>query len=322
MKNPKSIAATGLLALSLSAALYGCGAPESPTPAPTVPPATATLAPPTETPLPPSPTAPQPTATIAAPVDTPTPESLGPGGMSITGPAADLMAKSSAAMKALTSYHFTIQNTVNRIGGSQAVNGEGDFQAPDKRRITMKITAQGNTEIITIGNDMFFKMPGSQSYTALSGPANPLGSLGAASTTQDTTAIAQASESADIVGDEQVEGADTTHIKFTYDVDKALALGMQNGPATASTPGPVASLGKANGEMWIEKSTGYMRKLTISSAVPDTAAGSGTPAANGTSVVQVVFSKFNEPVNPPIERPANVTSPDGSPLSPDSTPTP
>lgn len=316
MNKLRSTAATALLALSLSAGLYGCGGPEpTPTvvPTPTLPPPTATSVPPTDTPAPPSPT----TAPTVAIQSTPTTAATS-GGMTITGPAADLLVKSAAAMKAATSYHFAITTTVSGAAGGQAVGGEGDFQAPDKRRMVMQITPQGATEIITIGNDVYFKMPGSESYMSLGGAANPMANLGSASATQDVSAFARSMESAEIVGDEQVDGVDTTHIKFTYDVDKAVAATT---PTSASTPAPASSgsLGKADGEMWIEKSTGYVRKMTISSAVPDSAAGQGTPTTGGTSVVQATYSKFNEPVNPAIEKPANVVGPGGLPLT---TPTP
>jgi hypothetical protein len=219
--------------------------------------------------------------------------------MTVTGPAADLLIKSVHAMQGVTSYHFTIENTVARMAGPTTAKGEGDYSAPDKRRVSVNITPAGPTDLIIIGKDMYFKMPGSEQYTVLGGSSNPLGSFGAAGTTQDPAIIAQSMESADVVGDETVDSVGTTHIKFTYDIDKALDLSIQSsGLGQNSANG---KLGKTSGEIWIEKSTGYVRKIKI-----DTTQG-GTPGTDAGSVL-ATYSKFNEPVNPPIDRPQDVTN--------------
>src|SRR5205823_5183008 len=121
----------GLLLLAVTVpGLYGCGGTEA-TPTP-IPP-TDTVAPPTDTPAPPPPT--------TAPSSATTPSSSSTGGGAtggLTGPAADLLTKSQAAMKGVTSLHYTL--TTAATGGSQGFNGEGDYAAPDKARITISET--------------------------------------------------------------------------------------------------------------------------------------------------------------------------------------
>lgn len=296
MKRPSNAAATAVLGFALVLSLAGCGDP-APTATPIIP--TATTDPPTATPIPPSPTPVPPTPTFDAPGATATVMSTRPSGMTVTGPAADLLIKSVHVMQGVTSYHFTLETTVARMAGPTTAKGEGDFVAPDKRRVSMNITPQGPTELITIGKEMYYRMPGNDQYTALGGASNPLGSVGAAGTAQDPEIITQSMESADIVGDETLDGADTTHIKFTYDIDKALDLSIQKNGLGQSPS--AAKLGKTTGEIWIEKSTGYVHKIVIDTAQ------AGTPSTDGGNVT-ATYSKFNEPVTPPIERPQDITN--------------
>ena len=61
----------------------------------------------------------------------------------------------------------------------------------------------------------------------------------------------------------------------------------------------------ANGDMWIEKGTNYVRQIKIVS--PPTVTGAlPTTVAGGDTTVLITYSKFDEPVNPPIEKPAGV----------------
>ena len=105
--------------------------------------------------------------------------------------------------------------------------------------------------------------------------------------------MADLAENATVVGDETLDGVDTTHVKFTYSADKAMAMDMQ--AAGQATPTPGTSLGEVNADLWVEKSTGYGHKFQSSSTI------AGTPSST-----TVTYSKFNEDVTPPIEKPTNI----------------
>src|SRR5690242_9491903 len=126
MSKIRNATAIVLLGAALLCALSGCGDPE-PTATPVGPTATN---PATLTPLPPTATALPPTPTIIP--DTPTPTVV-PSGVTVNGPAGDLLSKSVLAMHDVKSYHFSFENTVARMAGSVTAIGEGDFSAPDKR---------------------------------------------------------------------------------------------------------------------------------------------------------------------------------------------
>jgi hypothetical protein len=280
--NLKRNALLGLLTLAAAGGLAACGDPQvTPTPAgPTQGPATATKAQaPTNTPAPPTDTP------IPLPTATPTSEVFGPsGGPNVSKDLLDLLTKTALVQRNLKSYHFTLQNSVERTTGVTAATSEGDFQAPDKRRLALNLGPLGTTEIVIIGQNMYYRQNGSSTYTMLGGASNPLGSFGATAASQDPFSIVRAMTSAQVVGDEQLDGIDVTHLKFSYDVEKALggnqARAGTTPPAavsgTATTPSPAAtslgappgatevptaagSMGIANGELWIEKSTSYVR---------------------------------------------------------------
>lgn len=195
------------------------------------------------------------------------------GGMTITGPGADLLNKYFQAFKDVKSYHIVQEIEV----AGQTIKQEGDHQAPDRTRLTFDMAGLGKSETIVIGEDSYTKSPGSDSYFHVVTPAS-------APDFRDTSFLPLI-ESADIVGEETIEGVATTHLTFTYDADKVMS---QSGLPTPGT----GAMGKFTIDVWIDKSTNYpiRQKTTI---------------AQGSTIQ--TFSKFNEPVNPPIEKPANVT---------------
>lgn len=302
MSKLRNIIVIGLLAAVTVLGLYGCGGSE-PTATPLVVP-TDTVALPTETPMQAPATSAAPEATTANSGTTDTGGATG----TLTGPAADLLNKSQAAMKTVKSFHYTMD--VETSGGGQAFKGEGDFVMPDNVRISMSDTMGtiGKIDMVMIGSDTYMKQPGSDQYISLGavGGANGLPGL---NNPAQTASIAQFADSASIVGDEKVDGVDTTHVTFTYDVDKAMKAAEQqasNAVGTAPTPTKM----KAKGDIWIDKSTNYIHKMVFvtKSTVP---VPQGSPAT-GDSTITLVYSKFNEPVTPPIEKPANVTTMPGN----------
>jgi outer membrane lipoprotein-sorting protein len=195
------------------------------------------------------------------------------GGTTITGPGAELLNKHLQAFKDVKSYH--IVQEIEAAG--QTIKQEGDHQAPDRTRLSFDMAGLGKSETIIIGNDSYTKTPGSDSYFHVNTPAT-------VPDPQDMSMMALV-ESADIVGDETIEGVATTHLKYVFDADKAAA---QSG---APTPG-AGAMGKITIEVWIDKATNYPIRQKTSFAQ-----GSTTQT----------FSKFNETIDPPIEKPTNVS---------------
>jgi hypothetical protein len=209
-------------------------------------------------------------------------------------------------MKGVNSFHYMME--IASTDGSVNLTAEGDVEKPDKVRISMKgITGTvGTTDMLIIGNDTYVKQPGSEQYISLGAAGTGLMNLGSLSNPGEAASVAQFADSADIVGDENVDGLATTHVTFTYDVDKAMKATEQQ---TGGTIGNVAATPtgmKAKGDAWIVKDTSYIHKMKFVTAAPD--AGMQAKPLPGTteSTVTVTYSKFNEPVTPPIERPTNV----------------
>jgi outer membrane lipoprotein-sorting protein len=200
-----------------------------------------------------------------------------PGGDTgvLTGPVADLFRRSGDAMKGVTSYHVTMLTEA----AGQTITAEGDVMPPDRTRMTMDLGPVGKSEIIVIGDTSYVKAPGQDAYVSTTSAA--------AQTNTDATAALAFATSADIVGDETVDGVETTHARFTYDAAKQME---SQGLAT-----PTTDLGLIDAEIWVAKDTGYVHKFVTKTSQPVA------------STTTLTFSKFNEPVSPPIEKPANVT---------------
>jgi outer membrane lipoprotein-sorting protein len=180
--------------------------------------------------------------------------------------ATDLLAKAGTAIQGLKSYHWSMK--VETSAGN--VSTEGDRELPDKWRFTSE-TAGVSTEFIIIGNSMYSPVPGTDQYIELPTDA----SLTAAA---DPGQLISTAQGATVVGDEMIDGADTTHLKYSASVTDASGVSAQS-----------------EIDLWIEKSTGYIRQYNTSAS---------TSGVSTTSTV--TFSKFNEPVTPPIEKPSNI----------------
>ncbi len=308
MNKFKHYAATATLLGLAALGLAACG--DTPTSTPPPPP-TFTPEPPTATPEPPTPTVEVmiPTATTAS----------SSGAMS--GPAADMLQKAEAAMKGLTSYHFAMNL---ETGGAVAVSANGDFEAPDKMRLNMDLGSMTGTagtgmqEILIVGQDGYMKNPVGEGYINMGTSG---ASIAQNLNPQQFTGIASLAQGATVVGDETVDGVETTHIKLSYNADKAAG----DAAKAAGQPTPAAGMGSTNADMWLDKTDNYIRKIQV---VTDTSAVPGaTQPATGLSTVTITYSNFNEAINPPIEKPADVSTMPGAEMMgtavmPGETPTP
>src|SRR5204863_914595 len=139
---------------------------------------------------------------------------------------------SSKAMQGVKSFHIVLKTEAAGVSAT----GEGDFVLPDKARINMDSSAAGKIQIIRVGSSLYSQVPGSDAYIELPSTNSSLGAFAQAAT------LADLAENATVVGDETLDGVDTTHVKFTYSADKAMAMDMQ--AAGQATPTPGTSLGE------------------------------------------------------------------------------
>ncbi len=291
----------GLLCLAalFAIGLYGCGG-DNPTATPLQPTATTAAAPTSTTAAVAVPT--DTTAPVAAPTDTtaaasqPTAAPSGGGGNSSD--AASLLQQSGTAMKSVKSYHIVL----NTSSGGAGNTAEGDFVLPDKARLVISTTAGSSTAIV-IGGDVYEQVPGSDAYYQIPGAGT-----GLLQGTSTTAALADIAENATVVGDETLDGVPTTHVKFTFNQDKATAMAAQ--ALGQPIPTPSVTQGEANADAWVEKSTGYIHRFMTTATV-----------AGASATTTVTFTKFNEDVTPPITVPANVQQIPGAPGA-GTTPTP
>jgi outer membrane lipoprotein-sorting protein len=225
------------------------------------------------------------TATTSTPQQ-PTATTASGSGTGNSADALTLLKDSAAAMKNVKTFHIKLA-----VDASDATtNIEGDMQLPDMMRLSATVGGQ-TIQIIVIGGHSYTQIPGGgDSY--IEGPFDS-----SLLTATDASAVGDFAQSATVVGDETIDGVNTTHVKFSYDADKAAqaALEAMGTPTTATN-----DLGMANAEMWIEKDTNYIRQFKVTSTT-----------AGATSTTTVNYSNLNETINPPIEKPTNIaTMPD------------
>jgi outer membrane lipoprotein-sorting protein len=185
------------------------------------------------------------------------------------GGAIDLLTDSGKAMQGVKSYHMSMK--VETAAGNS--NIESDVEVPDKYR--MIVEAGGvSTEVIIIGNTTYTKIPGTDQYAETPGDASTM-------TQANPSEIANVAQNATIVGDETLNGVDTTHVRYSVNVD--------------DTSGATGASSATEADVWIEKSTGFIHQYKIVSE-----------AGGVSSTTTIVYSKHNEPISPPIEKPANI----------------
>lgn len=277
----KVIIGTALIGL-LMVGLYGCGdtpPASTPTTAPTSAPTSTTVAvAPTEAMADPTST----TAMAIADSTSTTASTVSNGDSTVPADVKALFDKSEQAMGGVKSFHFTSKS---ETAGTTMLS-EADMEPPDRMRIVSDAGTAGKSEIIVIGKESFMKLHGGDTYMALP-QSIPIGAA-------DTSSFLTFAQDAKIVGDEKIEGVDTTHIQFSYDADKSAA----DAAAQAGQPAPTTKMGTANADLYVEKTTGYIRQLKYATKVEGV----------GDSTITITYSKFNEPISPPIEKPSNVTT--------------
>jgi hypothetical protein len=267
----KPLFATSLLAVMSAVGLAACGGGAPPALAPT---STLSSLPSTETPAPP----------IATSIATQQPATGETSGTinPLAGPVADVLVRAATSMKNVKSYHGTF---TSQVAGNTVVS-VFDFQAPDKMHMNYNLP-EGNVDIIIVGNDAYARAPGANGYVAIPSGGYNVGGV----TPAQFVILLNSAQGGQVVGDEEMQGVKTTHLKFTYDTNKVVGeMAQQTGQPT---PAPLVSPGATTVDAWVEKSTGYIVQYKSSVNM-----GAGMLAST------VVLSRFNEPVNPPIVSPA------------------
>jgi len=206
--------------------------------------------------------------------------------------AAEIATMSADKLNALNSLHFNVNIKAGQVEIYQGITfkmADGDFSKPDKFRAKLKVSvaiAQVDAETVGLEGQQYLLLTNlSKSWVTL--PANigfkpdvlfdPQKGVGA---------VVNKIQNIELVGTEQLDGADVYHLK-------GVVKGADISPLTAGT------LGKndVNFEVWTGKTDFLVRRVTFKEISTD-------PNA---SDWQLDFSKFNDPVT--INRPAGVPAP-------------
>jgi outer membrane lipoprotein-sorting protein len=239
-----------------------------------------------------------------------TPTPVGP--KPITGDVNAVINAAHQGMLDLKSFHFTVEGATN---GTPNLTIEGDLERPNKIRSSYLQPGQQKGELVVFDKDTYLRQPTATVFVKTEGGYDPPDVVGTLLGPQALTYYALLGSDQKLVSEEQLDGVETVHLTFNFNpnlVDSRAAI-LANQP----TPVPVSgSEGNFQGHMWVEKGTNYVRRIQW---LPP-AAGEGTPSAGGQRTVTVNYSKFNEPVNPPIVPPDSFITKTPSPV-PQPTPT-
>jgi hypothetical protein len=171
----------------------------------------------------------------------------------------------------------------NLSNSSNFYRGVGDFEQPDRSKMTIKSTA-GKTEVITIGKKAYVKMPGSDIWTQRD-VSNYLASGGSPS---DVTNYLKYTKGLKLLDRKE----DTYHLRFSLD------MGRYAGVAKVPGVDPTMFKGmEARMEAWVLKDSFRVKKAKMDFAGDLTRVGVGRV----TMSMEVEFSNFDEPVK--IEAP-------------------
>jgi hypothetical protein len=179
---------------------------------------------------------------------------------------------------------FQFKGAPSNLGqASTLYRGEGDFEEPDRSKMTLKSTA-GKTEVITIGKKAFVKMPGSEIWMErdladyLAGGVSP----------NDVTNYLKYTKDLKLL--DRKEGM--YHLSFSLDMGRYARV--------AKVPGVDPSIFKgmdARMEVWVLKDSFRVKKAKMDFAGDLTKVGAGRLVMS----MEVEFSDFDEPVK--IEAP-------------------
>jgi len=161
---------------------------------------------------------------------------------------------------------------------SNYYRGDGDFEGPDKSKMTIKSTA-GKTEVITIGKKAYVKMPGSEIWTQ----RDVSGYLASGVSPNDVTNYLKYTKGLKLLDRKE----DTYHLRFDLDMGRYARV--------ARVPGVDPSMFKgmeARMEVWVLKDSFRVEKAKMDFTGDLTKVGAGRLVMS----MEVEFSNFDEPV--------------------------
>jgi hypothetical protein len=180
-----------------------------------------------------------------------------------------------------------------------------------RARMTMDMPGVGEVQVLVVDGTYYYAFPGlpdgiewasmsAAELTEISG-IDP-SAAGAQDPTKAFEALSAVSDEVETVGEEQIDGVDTTHYRFTADVsglfDQAVASGTLGGQAAETVE---AFDGDTVMDAWIDDE-GLIRRLTYELSLDPAVAGDDLP---GTFSYELTFSDYGAPVDvaaPPAEQ--------------------
>ncbi|MGI8587929.1 MAG: hypothetical protein ACR2M0_09630 [Chloroflexia bacterium] len=193
--------------------------------------------------------------------ETPTGVMTGTTGGTLTGSGADILKTSTDAMKAVKTYHFTMDIGSTAAGQSSTTNAAGDFVQPDSMAMSMTVAATG------LNSSIGFVKIGTDTWTNATGNWNKSTTPAGATSPSDLTN--SFSGTAKDLGDTTLNGVDVHHVSLDQTTDAA-------GTAVKTTT-----------EVWIDKATNYITQMKIT-------ADTNTAGQEATSDITMKLSKFND----------------------------
>ena len=212
------------------------------------------------------------------------------------------------------SEHMALKGSVSVAGQLVTITGEGDFDNPNRvgsLHLTFNAGGlSGDIDEVISGTLIYMRsplfadaLPKGKTWISIdlekvaARQGIDLSSLGAQDPTQ-TFAQLRALGNVTEVGEETVDGADTTHYRGYIDPAK-LPQGAKVKALTNATYGPY--------DVWIGKDDGYVRRVKLSFAM-------GTAAAGRQRIATTVnFSNFNEAVS--VSAPSDAETLDATKMS-------
>ncbi|MBK5092695.1 MAG: hypothetical protein JJE48_04160 [Actinobacteria bacterium] len=173
--------------------------------------------------------------------------------------------------------------TSNLGDASNFYRGEGDFEKPDKSKMTIK-SAAGKTEVITIGDTAYVKMPGSEIWTQ----RDVSDYLATGVSPNDVTNYLKYTKDLKLLDRDD----DMYHLSFNLDMGRYARVAGVPGVDPAVFKGMEARM-----EVWVLKDSFRVKKAKMDFAGDLTKVGAGRLVMS----MEVEFSDFDKPVK--IEAP-------------------
>ena len=210
-----------------------------------------------------------------------------------------------SAMSTATSYHYKILNPA-RLHGLELVpemleksandpDFEGDVVPPMARFST-------GTETILVGKDEYTRQPFFDKYTLDSRGWDMYWYIGAINEPVRFLSYARHAECGGIMGDEIINGINTTHMRFAVIGPDGRAPGGADEGSPEYYPGPSAAL-----DLWVAKDTHYIKQQQILNMYEGVRvlckSGIYQTSSEFYSEGLIILSNFNVPIEPPIIKP-------------------